>query len=448
MFIIIFRGGYQVASKNFSQSDLDVDCSGRIYMITGANSGIGKCVAQEIAQRGGTVHMLCRNPQSAETAKNEISEATNNQVSPSDDLSLSGQTNVYVHILDMSQPRSVFKFAKEFQIQNEKLDVLVSLGELGSTPTFVWREGGKPTGRYPNSYLLVTDKTEETGNFYHRYRSSPWFQVNNAGCMVNSREVDGDGLERNFATNTLGPHILTKLLIPALKNAHTGTQEVSILGHQCSYRHSRSEYSRSSALIPALKEYSLSSVLIPALKEYSLSSVLIPALKEYSLSSVLIPALKKSDKPRILMVSSGGMLVQKLNAEDLQFEKMAPFDGTMAYSQNKRQQVIMMECLAREHPDIFLAAMHPGWADTPAVRSAMPDFYQRMKDRLRTAEQGADTAVWLAISDTALKHPSGLFFQDRSPVPTHLPLAWTKTTKDQDEQFITQLNELLNKFKD
>nr|CAD7263320.1 unnamed protein product [Timema shepardi] len=365
----------------------------------GANSGIGKCVAQEIAQRGGTVHMLCRNPQSAETAKNEISEATNNQVSPSDDLSLSGQTvceadignlfgNVYVHILDMSQPRSVFKFAKEFQTQNEKLDVLYFLYAnpsitrvgshrkvefRGSTPTFVWREGGKPPGRYPNSYLLVTDKTEETGNFYLRYRSSPWFQVNNAGCMVNSREVDGDGLERNFATNTLGPHILTKLLIPALK---------------------------------------------------------------------------KSDKPRILMVSSGGMLVQKLNAEDLQFEKMAPFDGTMAYSQNKRQQVIMMECLAREHPDIFLAAMHPGWADTPAVRSAMPDFYQRMKDRLRTAEQGADTAVWLAISDTALKHPSGLFFQDRSPVPTHLPLAWTKTTKDQDEQFITQLNELLNKFKD
>nr|CAD7395909.1 unnamed protein product [Timema cristinae] len=356
------RGGYQVASKNFSQSDLDVDCSGRIYMITGANSGIGKCVAREIAQRGGTVHMLCRNPQSAETAKNEISEATNNQ-------------NVYVHILDMSQPRSVFKFAKEFQTQNEKLDVLYFLyanpseTHLGSH----WKTTLSTPSRYLNSYLLVTDETEETGNFYHWYRSGPWFQVNNAGCMVNSREVDEDGLERNFATNTLGPHILTKLLIPALK---------------------------------------------------------------------------KSDKPRILMVSSGGMLVQKLNAEDLQFEKMAPFDGTMAYSQNKRQQVIMMECLAREHPDIFLAAMHPGWADTPAVRSAMPDFYQRMKDRLRTAEQGADTAVWLAISDTALKHPSGLFFQDRSPVPTHLPLAWTKTTKDQDEQFITQLNELLNKFKE
>lgn len=41
----------------------------------------------------------------------------------------------------------------------------------------------------------------------------------------------------------------------------------------------------------------------------------------------------------------------------------------------------------------------------------MPDFYNKMKDRLRSAEQGADTASWLAISDAALKHPSGLFFE-------------------------------------
>ena len=41
----------------------------------------------------------------------------------------------------------------------------------------------------------------------------------------------------------------------------------------------------------------------------------------------------------------------------------------------------------------------------------MPDFYNKMKDRLRTAEQGADTATWLAISDAALKQPSGQFFE-------------------------------------
>lgn len=30
--------------------------------------------------------------------------------------------------------------------------------------------------------------------------------------------------------------------------------------------------------------------------------------------------------------------------------------------------------------------MHPGWSDTPSVREAMPDFYEKMKDKLKTAE--------------------------------------------------------------
>ncbi len=29
-------------------------------------------------------------------------------------------------------------------------------------------------------------------------------QINNAGCMVNQRELTEEGLEKNFATNTLG----------------------------------------------------------------------------------------------------------------------------------------------------------------------------------------------------------------------------------------------------
>ena len=40
--------------------------------------------------------------------------------------------------------------------------------------------------------------------------------INNAGCMVNTREVDTNGLEKNFATNTLGTHLLTSALVPLL----------------------------------------------------------------------------------------------------------------------------------------------------------------------------------------------------------------------------------------
>lgn len=31
-------------------------------------------------------------------------------------------------------------------------------------------------------------------------------QINNAGCMVTNRELTEDGLEKNFATNTLGEY--------------------------------------------------------------------------------------------------------------------------------------------------------------------------------------------------------------------------------------------------
>ncbi len=44
------KSGYLSAAKKFVESDLDVDCTGKRFMITGANSGIGK-QARMIRQR-------------------------------------------------------------------------------------------------------------------------------------------------------------------------------------------------------------------------------------------------------------------------------------------------------------------------------------------------------------------------------------------------------------
>jgi dehydrogenase/reductase SDR family protein 12 len=43
--------------------------------------------------------------------------------------------------------------------------------------------------------------------------------VNNAGCMVHERTATREGVETNFATNTLGAYNLTRLLEPALRRA-------------------------------------------------------------------------------------------------------------------------------------------------------------------------------------------------------------------------------------
>lgn len=46
-----------------------------------------------------------------------------------------------------------------------------------------------------------------------------------------------------------------------------------------------------------------------------------------------------------------------------------------------------------------------------AVQTSMPSFHAKMQSKLRTEAMGADTVVWLAASEAAVKQPSGLFFQ-------------------------------------
>ena len=184
--------GFLTASKSFTESDLEVRCEGRSYLITGSNSGIGRQTALEILRRGGTVHMVCRNPSTGGEARQELMETT-------------GNNNIHLHILDLSKPRDIAAFVKKFGAENSKLDVL----------------------------------------------------INNAGCMVNTRQTNEEGLDMNFATNTLGTFMLT---------------------------------------------------------------------------SGLLPLLGQSDQPRVVTVSSGGMLVQGLDVTDLQFEKVRPESECRVYS--------------------------------------------------------------------------------------------------------------------
>jgi dehydrogenase/reductase SDR family protein 12 len=77
----------------------------------------------------------------------------------------------------------------------------------------------------------------------------------------------------------------------------------------------------------------------------------------------------------------------------------------------------------------------------------MPSFYAKMQSRLRTAEQGADTLVWLCCQkDIGKRFKTGEFFQDRAVVSKHLPLAWTKSTAEEDERFMRNLDRIYEKY--
>ncbi|XP_078278154.1 dehydrogenase/reductase SDR family member 13-like [Rhinoraja longicauda] len=97
----------------------DTSLKGRTAIVTGANSGIGKATALDLASRGARVIAACRNKQRAEAAILDIRKKSgNNQV-------------IYMH-LDLASLKSVRAFAETFLKSEPQLHLLVNnAGNVG-----------------------------------------------------------------------------------------------------------------------------------------------------------------------------------------------------------------------------------------------------------------------------------------------------------------------------
>lgn len=161
----------------------------------------------------------------------------------------------------------------------------------------------------------------------------------------------------------------------------------------------------------------------------------------FLLTNLLIPRLIESTPARIVNVTSGGMYAERLQSDDLEFER-GEYKGTTAYARAKRGQVVLTGMWADrlEGTGVSVHAMHPGWAKTAGVSESLPTFNRLMKPFLRTPEEGADTIVWLA-ADPEPARTSGLLWFDREAVDEHL-LDRTRETAEEREEFWDTLVEL------
>lgn len=136
------------------------------------------------------------------------------------------------------------------------------------------------------------------------------------------------------------------------------------------------------------------------------------------LTETLLPVLANAPDPRVIFMSSGGMYTQSLPVSDPEY-RTGRYRGATAYARSKRIQVaftpILADRWAEQHISVY--SMHPGWADTPGVAASLPVFRRLTGPLLRTAEEGADTAVWLAAVTPA--PPTGRFYHDRRVRPEY-----------------------------
>src|SRR5437588_3616421 len=130
------------------------DMRGKVCVVTGSSSGLGKATALRLAELGATVILGCRDKERGEATLAEIRAA-------------SGNETVELMLIDLSVQQSVRTMVEEFKQRHDRLDVL----------------------------------------------------INNAGVFKNVRTVTVDGLETMFATNHLGPFLLSNLLLDRLKTS-------------------------------------------------------------------------------------------------------------------------------------------------------------------------------------------------------------------------------------
>ena len=140
-------------SSNWTTADIP-DQSGKVILVTGANSGLGFGTSRVLARKGAKVIMTARNMQKGEQAITDLKK-------------LVPRADVELMQLDLADLNQVKEFTEKFNVQHQRLDVL----------------------------------------------------INNAGVMMPIRRQETkQGFEIQFGTNHLGHFVLTRGLLETLEN--------------------------------------------------------------------------------------------------------------------------------------------------------------------------------------------------------------------------------------
>ncbi|KAL6030862.1 hypothetical protein STEG23_015679, partial [Scotinomys teguina] len=101
---------------------------GKTVIVTGANTGIGKQTALELAKRGGNIILACRDMEKCEAAAKDIRGETLNP-------------RVRAQHLDLASLKSIREFAKKIIKEEERVDILVNNAAVMRCPHWTTEDG-------------------------------------------------------------------------------------------------------------------------------------------------------------------------------------------------------------------------------------------------------------------------------------------------------------------
>ncbi|KAK9891064.1 hypothetical protein WA026_013390 [Henosepilachna vigintioctopunctata] len=106
----------------------EITIENKVVIITGANTGIGKETAKDLALRGARVYMACRDIKKCEMAREDIVVATKNKY-------------VYCRKCNLASMESIKQFVGQFKKEESRLDILINNAGVMRTPNSKTKDG-------------------------------------------------------------------------------------------------------------------------------------------------------------------------------------------------------------------------------------------------------------------------------------------------------------------
>ena len=148
--------------------DPQLNLTSKVYMVTGANAGLGKEITKFFASKGATVYMVCRNKEKADIAKAELVAETKSE-------------NLHILLGDCGLEKDVRRIWKEFTLHQHQQQKL---------PHHSLQASSCKTEQQDYDAVLADS-------------SSPRLDalICNAGALLNSKTLTDEGVEVTFGTH-------------------------------------------------------------------------------------------------------------------------------------------------------------------------------------------------------------------------------------------------------
>ena len=310
---------------------------GSVYMVTGANSGVGYEIARFLASKGGVLYMVCRNRERGEAAREKIVAETGRP------------DNVILLVFDVGTEHGVRECWRKFEVHSSEVRGL----------------------SHARLNCLVT----------------------NAGALLNERTATAEGVEVTFATHLLfGTYLLTTLALPTLESTEGARVVVVSSGGMLNTKFPKWEVAASlqgvygaSRILHASRFTHLTHLGHLAHRAHHAHHAHRAHLTHISIDGNLAYAFAK--RGQVLLCERWARKQQeKAWVANLNKVTLTTVDGVSTSEEET------------EACPVKFVSCHPGWTRTAAVQAAYGESASYLEP-MRTPWEGAEAIAWLCLAN-------------------------------------------------